>query len=120
MADQDQHYIVTAPGSYVRRSDGSRMDFLHRGASFNAAHYDAKHVRMLLDDDMVAEHNGDGGLSPQPTARAVPAATPAGEMPKGNASESDWQTYARSQGMSDDALNGLSRDDLRDFYKAQS
>lgn len=38
------------------------------------------------------------------------------EKPAGNASIEAWQDYARSQGVSDDDLEGKSRDDLRDLY----
>lgn len=38
------------------------------------------------------------------------------EAPAGNASLEDWQEYARSQGASDDDLEGKSRNDLRDEF----
>ena len=37
-------------------------------------------------------------------------------QPAGNASLEDWQDYARSQGASDEDLDGVSRNDLRDAY----
>lgn len=39
-------------------------------------------------------------------------ATPA--APKGNASLAEWQDFAREQGMADDDIEGLTRDDLRE------
>lgn len=33
--------------------------------------------------------------------------------PKGNASLSEWQEFARSQGMAESEIEGVSRDDLR-------
>lgn len=38
---------------------------------------------------------------------------PAEDAPKGNASLAEWQDYARSKGMSDADIEGVSRDDLR-------
>jgi hypothetical protein len=40
----------------------------------------------------------------------------AGKKPAGNAATEEWQDYARSQGASDEDLEGLSRDDLRKLY----
>lgn len=40
----------------------------------------------------------------------------AGGAPKGNASLATWQDYARSQGATEEDLDGLTRDELRDRY----
>lgn len=40
----------------------------------------------------------------------------ADEAPKANSSLKVWQEYARSQGLGDAELEGLSRDDLRDRF----
>ena len=50
------------------------------------------------------------------SARTAPA-PPADEKPAGNASLEDWQAYATSKGMTEEELDGLTRDDLRDLYK---
>lgn len=39
------------------------------------------------------------------------------EQPAGNASLDDWRAYALTQGATEDDLEGLSRNDLRDKYK---
>lgn len=38
---------------------------------------------------------------------------PATDAPKGNASLEDWQDYARDKGLSDDDIEGSTRDELR-------
>ena len=38
------------------------------------------------------------------------------DAPGGNASADEWREYARTQGASDEDLEGLSRDDLRAAY----
>lgn len=38
------------------------------------------------------------------------------EAPAGNASLEVWQEYAKSQGASDDDLDGMSRNELREQY----
>lgn len=37
----------------------------------------------------------------------------ANDAPKGNASLSDWQDYAREQGLAEDDIEGQTRDELR-------
>lgn len=39
-----------------------------------------------------------------------------GESPKGNASHDEWEAYARTQGATDEDLDGLGRDAIRDKY----
>lgn len=38
------------------------------------------------------------------------------DQPAGNASTEAWQEYAKSQGATDDDIDGLSRDDIRAQY----
>jgi len=38
------------------------------------------------------------------------------EKPAGNASLEAWQSYAKSQGTSEEDLDGLSRDDIRSLF----
>lgn len=44
----------------------------------------------------------------------------ADEAPKANSSLKVWQDYARSQGVSDAELEGVSRDDLRARFTASA
>lgn len=52
----------------------------------------------------------------------VPEEAPAEEQeptdgkPRGNASLEVWQDYAKSQGATDEDLDGMSRDEVRDLY----
>jgi hypothetical protein len=51
---------------------------------------------------------------PDDTGSAGPADLE--EQPAGNASRDDWRAYALTQGATEDEVEDLSRNDLRDLY----
>jgi hypothetical protein len=54
----------------------------------------------------------------EPIEAAVEVGGPAGaNQPKNNASRGEWETFARSQGASDEDLEGLGRNDIRAKYQ---
>ena len=72
-----------------------------------------------LDGDVSGEGEDPflEGNSATPIEDAEEQAGPPGaNQPKANASLGEWQTFARSQGATDEELEGQGRNDLRDRY----
>lgn len=57
-----------------------------------------------------------------PTTPPAPPAPPSGdtppptEAPRGNASQDEWLAYAKEQGRTDEELDGMTRDQIRDLF----
>lgn len=99
-------YRVTAPLVIVR--DGSGASHHRYAGEVLPADADEKHVQMLLDGEMVEKvdlvevtDSDDEGADGPPTK---------------SASKGDWEAYARSQGATDEDLDGQTKDDLIAAY----
>jgi len=72
-----------------------------------------KSLGFIADDEapVLTQVEQPEGDAPQPVV--------GGDVPKpaGNAGLDEWTAYARSQGATDEDLDGLSRNDVRDLYK---
>ena len=56
-------------------------------------------------------------VTTKPVESPEPEAAEAGDgAPAGNASKAEWHAYALSQGFPEEALEGRSRDELRDLF----
>ncbi len=72
-----------------------------------------KHRGMLAGKDEFVEQSDDGEPD---QADSDDEDTDDGDAPAGNASLEDWQAYARSQGASEEDVEGKSRNDLREEF----
>lgn len=108
-------FTVTAP-MVTARTDNDRIVYLYFGdvVPSGLSQGSIDHLRSL---GFIK-----GGDEPIATILPVPAAVVVEgvsgvDKPAGNAGLDEWTAYARSQGVSDDDLEGLSRNDVRDLYK---
>lgn len=97
-------HIVTSALVIAKNEDGSDR-YLYEGAVLGGGLRKGE-VERLVEAGMVGKDD-----EPAPAADK-----PSSDKPAGNASLEAWSEYAKSQGATDDDLDGLSRDDLRDQY----
>lgn len=109
-------YTVTAP-MVTARTDNDRIVYLYFGdvVPSGLSQWSVDHLRGLGfikgGDDPV------GTILPAPVVEVPPAPVSQVEKPAGNAGLDEWTAYAHSQGATDEDLEGLSRNDVRDLYK---
>lgn len=70
------------------------------------------HARVLLEQDRNWQPADD-------EAAALLHAEQIDKAPAGNASRETWAAYATEQGATSDALDGMTRDEIRDTYGPQ-
>ena len=108
-------YTVTAP-LVTARTENGRIVYLYFGdlVPSGLSQESIDHLR-----ELGFVRGGD-----EPTATILPApevrvfeGVSGVDKPAGNAGLDEWTVYARSQGATDDDLEGLSRNDVRDLYK---
>jgi hypothetical protein len=88
-----------------------RHHYLYSGAVVVPEAYDRDQIKSLIEEGQLgSEGERVAALADEPPHEEKP------DAPSGNASLEAWQDYAKSQGASDDDLEGLSRNDLRDKY----
>jgi len=108
--------IVTAP-LVTARTENGRIVYLYFGdiVPSGLAQESVDHLRGLG----FVKGGGEpvATILPPPAVAEVPAPISQVEKPAGNAGLDEWTAYARSQGATDDDLEGLSRNDVRDLYK---
>lgn len=109
-------FVVTAP-MVTARTDNDRIVYLYFGdvVPSGLSQGSIDHLRSLGfikggDEPVVT-------ILPAPAVVDVPAPVSHVEKPAGNAGLDEWTAYAHSQGATDDDLEGLSRNDVRDLYK---
>jgi hypothetical protein len=104
-------YIVKAPLIIARTSAGTDS-YIYRGGPI-PGDVDKDRIKGWLDEGLIVEASEAVAVD----ERTAEPEQPAGDdKPAGNASLEDWQAYARSQGMADADLEGMSRNELRDLY----
>lgn len=95
-------YQVTGPLVIAKKEDGGDLH-LYEGAIVGGQ-----------SDDWVKRHLALGLICKSDAPEPV---EPEGDgKPAGNASLEAWQDYAKTQGHTDDDLDGLSRDDIRALF----
>lgn len=92
-------YVVTAP-LVIARDETGRQHHLYAGAVLSD-NVDPAQLKQLIESDMVAEATAD---------------EPTDGPPAKSASKGDWEAYARSQGATDDDLEGKTKDELVSTY----
>lgn len=95
-------YSINAPLVITRNEDGSDL-YLYQGSPL-PSHVRGDELKRLKDGGFLS---GDD----KPVDEK-----PADEKPHGNASLETWQKFAKSKGASDEDLDGLSRDEVRELY----
>jgi len=99
-------YIASKPLVITKREDGSDL-YLYHGSPV-PGHVKGEELQRLLDGEFIAEDDATEAPADVPPAME--------EKPAGNASLKAWQSYAKSQGTSEEDLDGLSRDDVRSLF----
>lgn len=64
-------------------------------------------------------HEGTDTPVDETTASSVPVDETTTELPGGNASRDEWETYALAHGRTAEDLDGLKRDEIRDLFKEE-
>lgn len=96
-------YTVTKPLIVVRDELGAQHMF-YEGASFSSEGLDKDHVEQLEEEGFIEERE-----EPELPENAGDQGDGA---PTKSASKGDWEAYARSQGATDEDLDGLTKDEL--------
>jgi hypothetical protein len=109
-------YTVTAP-LVTARTENGRIVYLYFGdvVPSGLAQDSVDHLRDL--GFIKGGSEPAATILPAPAVDEVAAPVAQLEKPAGNAGLDEWTVYARSQGATDDDLEGLSRNDVRDLYK---
>lgn len=97
------NYVVTAPLVIAKSETGADL-YVYKDGRVPAGQTD-EWVENHLRDKMIAEAPADADGD-----------TSTDEKPKGNSSEEAWRAYAVTQGMSQEQADGMSRDELRDYF----
>jgi len=119
-------YVVTAPYITVVTGtpNGPRLVGFYAGATLPDDVSDES-IKHHLDQGMIAKSaDAEKELAAAPGENTSPTGSTGeivsleapSDLPKGNASLDEWAAYAKSQGMTDEELDGLSRDQLRERY----
>lgn len=99
--------VVPGPvGSFEKDADGTTVVVSDTDAQERRETEFAE--RVLVGDEPAPDVLVDMGRNAEPAA--------ADEVPAGNASTEAWRDYARTQGATDEDLDGKGRDELRDTY----
>jgi hypothetical protein len=81
---------------------------------------DPAEAEVLADPDQDSADEELPSQDEAPAESTEPSEDPDGHesdgKPRGNASTETWVEYAKSQGASDEDLDGLTRDEIRDLY----
>lgn len=99
-------YTVTSPLVIAKTENGTFVHVYEGGVLPDDI--DTDQLKQLEDAEMVVK----GGSAP----KAASADDDDDKRPAGNAGLEEWQAYARSTGMADDEIDGLSRNELRDRF----
>lgn len=97
-------YVVTAPLVIAKDTSG-RQHHLYNGAVL-FDEVDPDQLEQLIESDMVKEF----------TAEAEDDGDQVDGPPAKSASKGDWEAYARSQGATDEDLDGKTKDELVSSY----
>lgn len=95
-------HVVKSPLVITKNPDGSDL-YLYAGAEV-PEHVKGDELKRLKDGGFLSEDEKPADEKP------------ADEKPHGNASLETWQKFAKSKGASDEDLDGLSRDEVRELY----
>lgn len=98
-------YIVNTPLVIAKTPGGDR--YVYQGGSL-PDDTDPDQVKQLVDEKQVSE----GEATSDGTAEGAFDV----DRPGGNASLEEWQGYALAHGMTEDEIEGVSRNDLRDRF----
>lgn len=97
-------YQGRAPLTMVRLVDGGFRN-VFEGEVVSGDAVEPEHLKRYLRKGFLVEHEGE---------KSEPEGVPAKSASKG-----DWEAYARSQGATDEDLDGKSKADLIDAYGAE-
>jgi hypothetical protein len=93
-------YKVTAPLVVIANADGTSGDWYGYTDSVVPEGWNDERCKQLVDEGFLVKSDDDGQV----------------KKPAKSASKGEWEAYARSQGATDDDLDGKSKDDLVDAY----
>lgn len=96
-------YVSAVPLTMVRLAEGGYRNVL-QGDPIVGQAVDAEDLKRLVRKGFLVEKADDEGASDGPPAKS--------------ASKGDWEAYARSQGATDEELDGLTKDELVAGYGA--
>ena len=101
--------IYVAVESVLTEVDGENV-YITAGQTARAGHPILNGREALFEPFKVDYEVGDEAPAVEQTAEA------GDELPKGNASLQEWQTYALAHGLTAEELEPLTRDQIRDHF----